>query len=96
MKLTVKESNLKYFYYLLFIFTIYFGLYIVKSDFKQFFISNDSIQYLDLAKQIYNNKKITEITRYAINLYYDELSLFKYDFNNLRPSQLEDPSSPSI
>jgi hypothetical protein len=85
MKLTVKESNLKYFYYLLFIFTIYFGLYIVKSDFKQFFISNDSIQYLDLAKQIYNNKKITEITRYAINLYYDELSLFKYDFNNLKP-----------
>ena len=49
------------------------------------FICNDSFQYLSIAHDIYNDKKTTGLINFALDLYYDELALFNYDFNNLKP-----------
>ena len=49
------------------------------------FVCNDSFQYLSIAHDIYTDKKSTGLINYALDLYYDELALFKYDFNNLKP-----------
>ncbi len=49
------------------------------------FNCNDSFQYLSIAHDIYNDKKSTGLINFALDLYYDELALFNYDFNELKP-----------
>ena len=49
------------------------------------FICNDSFQYLSIAKNIFEKKQLTNITQYSLDLYYDELSLFNYNFTNIKP-----------
>ena len=80
-----QEKNITYFYFFAFIWVIFFIIQYYFFNGIPNFISNDSFQYLSIAKDIYRDKKSTGLINYALNLYYDELALFNYDFKKLKP-----------
>jgi len=85
IKFSLKEKNINYIY-----FFIVFWMIIFIANYYFFngipnFNCNDSFQYLSIAHDIYNDKKSTGLINFALDLYYDELALFNYDFNELKP-----------
>ena len=85
IKFSLKEKNISYFYFFIaFWATIFITHYYFFNGIPNF-ICNDSFQYLSIAHDIYNDKKSSGLINYALDLYYDELALFNYDFNELKP-----------
>lgn len=85
IKFSLKEKNISYFnFFVVFWATIFIAHYYFFNGIPNF-ICNDSFQYLSIAHDIYNDKKSTGLINYALDLYYDELALFNYDFNELKP-----------
>jgi hypothetical protein len=85
IKFSLKEKNISYIYFFV---VFWAAIFIVNYYFFNgipSFICNDSFQYLSIAHDIYNDKKSTGLINYALDIYYDELALFKYDFNKLKP-----------
>jgi hypothetical protein len=80
-----QEKNIIYFCFFAIIWAIFFVVQYYFFNGIPRFISNDSFQYLSIAKDIYRDQKSTGLINYALDLYYDELALFNYDFNNLKP-----------
>jgi len=80
-----QEKNIIYFCFFAIIWALFFVIQNYFFNGIPHFISNDSFQYLSIAKDIYRDKKSTGLINYALDLYYDELALFNYDFNNLKP-----------
>jgi hypothetical protein len=80
-----REKNIIYFCFFAIIWAMFFIIQYYFFNGIPHFISNDSFQYLSIAKDIYRDKKSTGLINYALDLYYDELALFNYDFNNLKP-----------
>ena len=80
-----REKNIIYFCFFAIIWAMFFVIQYYFFNGIPHFISNDSFQYLSIAKDIYRDKKSTGLINYALDLYYDELALFNYDFNNLKP-----------
>jgi len=79
------KKNTFYFYVFSIIWAIAFVIKFYYFNGILDFISNDSFQYLSIAHDIYHDKKSTGLINYALDLYYDELALFNYDFKNLKP-----------
>ncbi len=85
IKFSLKERNISYInFFVVFWATIFIAHYYFFNGIPNF-ICNDSFQYLSIAHDIYNDKKSTGLINYALDLYYDELALFNYDFNELKP-----------
>ncbi len=85
IKFSLKEKNINYVYFfVVFWVAIFIANYYFFNGIPNF-ICNDSFQYLSIAHDIYNDKKSTGLINYALDLYYDELALFNYDFNELKP-----------
>jgi hypothetical protein len=80
-----QEKNIIYFCFFAIIWAMFFVIQNYFFNGIPHFISNDSFQYLSIAKDIYRDKKSTGLINYALDLYYDELALFNYDFKNLKP-----------
>ena len=80
-----REKNIIYFCFFAIIWAIIFITQHYCFNGIPHFIANDSFQYLSIAKDIYRDQKSTGLINYALDLYYDELALFNYDFNNLKP-----------
>lgn len=80
-----KEKNNNYFYFFIVSWALIAVLHYIIFNGIPNFICNDSFQYLSIAHDIYIDKKSTGLINYALDLYYDELALFKYDFKNLKP-----------
>ena len=80
-----REKNLNYFCFFALIWATIFTIKYFYFKGIPEFISNDSFQYLSIAQDIYRDKKSTGLINYALDLYYDELALFNYNFNNLKP-----------
>lgn len=80
-----KNSNLFYFCSFFIIWFVTFCIEYLYRDSIPLFICNDSYQYLDIAQNIYLNKQSNGLIKFALNLYYDEIAHFKYDFGNLKP-----------
>ena len=84
IKFSLKEKNISYInFFVVFWATIFIAHYYFFNGIPNF-ICNDSFQYLSIAHDIYNDKKSTGLINYALDLYYDELALFNYDFNELK------------
>ncbi len=80
-----KEKNNNYCYFFIVFWALISILFYFIFNGIPNFVCNDSFQYLSIAHDIYTDKKSTGLINYALDLYYDELALFKYDFNNLKP-----------
>ena len=80
-----REKNINYFCFFAIIWAIIFITQYYCFNGIPSFIANDSFQYLSIAKDIYRDQKSTGLINYALDLYYDEIALFNYDFNNLKP-----------
>jgi hypothetical protein len=80
-----KNNNISYFFGFLIIWLIVFIIEYFYRDGIPLFICNDSYQYLDIAQNIYQNKTLNGLIKYALNIYYDEIAHFKYDLGDLKP-----------
>ena len=85
IKFSLKEKNINYIYFFIVFWTIIFIANYYFFNGIPNFNCNDSFQYLSIAHDIYNDKKSTGLINFALDLYYDELALFNYDFNELKP-----------
>lgn len=79
-----KKNHNLFILFAIFWFTIFLIEYFLRSG-NPYFVCNDSFQYLSIAKNIYLKNQLTNITHFALDLYYDELALFNYDFSAVKP-----------
>lgn len=86
------KRNHHFFFLFAIFFLIIFYLHYYLFSGNPNFICNDSFQYLSIAKEIYQKKQLYNITNFALDLYYDELAMFNYDFTNIKPYHF--PSYP--
>jgi hypothetical protein len=80
-----KNNNFFYFFGFL---VIWFAIFTIEYFYNNgipLFISNDSFQYLEIAKNFFVNESPHGLIKYALDLYYDEIAHFKYDLGDLKP-----------
>lgn len=80
-----KLNNVKSVALISLLWLIIFIIFFFYFDKEIFFICNDSFQYLSIAKKIYQDGAFNQLINYALNLYYNELAIFNYNFNDLKP-----------
>jgi hypothetical protein len=80
-----KNNNFFYFFFFLIIWFITFAIEYFYNNGIPLFICNDSFQYLEIARNFFINKSPDGLIKYALDLYYDEIAHFKYDFGDLKP-----------
>lgn len=83
-QINFKKNHIFFVLFAIFWLLIFLIEYFLRSG-HPYFICNDSFQYLSIAKNIYQKNQLTNITQYALDLYYDELALFNYDFSAIKP-----------
>lgn len=85
MKFLKNLNNFRVFTLLSILWLAIFIIFFLYFDKEIFFICNDSFQYLSIAKKIHQEGTFTKLVNFALDLYYDELAIFNYDFNNIKP-----------
>ena len=85
MKFLKNLNNFRVFILLGILWLAIFIMFFLYFDKEIFFICNDSFQYMSIAKKIYKDGTFNQLANFALDLYYDELAIFNYDFNNIKP-----------